>query len=599
MKLSNCFNFQDFRRLAAKRLPSPIFDYIDGAADDEQTYKRNTEAYNEVDLVPSVLKGVEDVDLSTTIFGKHLSLPVYCAPTAVQRLFHHEGERAVAKAADKYRTMFGVSSLSTVSVEDISKISSGPKMFQFYFHKDRGLNSDMIERAKNAKFDVLALTVDTITGGNRERDLRSGFAIPPKLNISSLLSFILKPKWGINYEDIETQERTLNAIKTTIDQIELVTSKDTPIPLTRDTIHVLEHIVDDLLKSGYGQPWDDNWPTWRKKRELDLGGGPPGIQKNYAGEGGSGEPWDDNWPQWRKEKELDLGGGPGQQRSQEQGRPWWDVEPGEPEPEPPTNGNGGFPDIDLPWWILPIIPEGLDCSELPPEPDTPKPPPGTPIDEMGDYPEWQQYYATIFCCWFGTLVPMLERFLVQLDELLPKLREAFEVLKNAFAEQCSGIFDSVFSEKCRKLKEEMEEAMREFDDAVRRLREGRDALKEARKQAEEICALIARSGNGGGSGEPWDDSWPEWRKKKERDLGGAPDGELNWVGDYRRFADAPTGQPTSIRAEYKKNDVVVFNNKTYIATRDTTGQIPSNPNSGFEYLADRGLLPSKCDGGTF
>ena len=199
MKLSNCFNFQDFRRLASKRLPSPIFNYIDGAADDEETYKRNTEAYNEVDLVPSVLKGVEDVDLSTTIFGKQISLPVYCAPTAVQRLFHHEGERAVAKAAHKYGTMFGVSSLSTVSVEDISKISSGPKMFQFYFHKDRGLNSDMIERAKNAKFDVLALTVDTITGGNRERDLRSGFAIPPKLNMASILSFISKPQWGINY----------------------------------------------------------------------------------------------------------------------------------------------------------------------------------------------------------------------------------------------------------------------------------------------------------------------------------------------------------------------------------------------------------------
>ena len=101
MKLSNCFNFQDFRNLALKRLPSPIFNYIDGAADDEETYKRNTKAYNEVDLIPSVLKGVESVDLSTTIFGKRISLPVYCAPTAVQRLFHHEGELAVAKAAER------------------------------------------------------------------------------------------------------------------------------------------------------------------------------------------------------------------------------------------------------------------------------------------------------------------------------------------------------------------------------------------------------------------------------------------------------------------------------------------------------------------
>ena len=199
MNLSNCFNFHDFRKLAQQKLPSPIFNYIDGAADDEITYDRNTEAYNSVDLVPNVLRGVENVDLSTTLFGKKMNLPVYCSPTAVQRLFHHEGERAVAKAADKFGTMFGVSSLATVSVEEIAQISNSPKMFQFYFHKDRNLNESMIERAQQAKFDVMALTVDTITGGNRERDLRTGFKIPPKLNMKGLLSFALKPSWGINY----------------------------------------------------------------------------------------------------------------------------------------------------------------------------------------------------------------------------------------------------------------------------------------------------------------------------------------------------------------------------------------------------------------
>ena len=199
MKLSNCHNFQDFRKLARRRLPSPIFHYIDGAADDEITHRRNTLAYDDVDLVPSVLAGVENVDLSTTIFGRKIELPLYCAPTALQRLFHHEGERAVAKAAQKYRTMFGVSSLGTVSVEEIGAMIDTPKMFQFYFHKDRGLNNSMIERAKAAKFDVLALTVDTITGGNRERDLRTGFTSPPKLTLSSLFSFASKPMWTINY----------------------------------------------------------------------------------------------------------------------------------------------------------------------------------------------------------------------------------------------------------------------------------------------------------------------------------------------------------------------------------------------------------------
>ncbi len=199
MNLNQCHNFQDFRKLARKRLPSPIFNYIDGAADDEVTYQRNTKSYEEVDLIPNVLSGVESVDISTTIFGKKIEMPIYCAPTAVQRLFHYKGERAVAKAAEKYGTFFGISSLSTVSIEEISDIINSPKMFQFYFHKDRGLNDNMLERAKAAKFDVLALTVDTITGGNRERDLRTGFTIPPKLTLSSLISFGIKPMWLYNY----------------------------------------------------------------------------------------------------------------------------------------------------------------------------------------------------------------------------------------------------------------------------------------------------------------------------------------------------------------------------------------------------------------
>ena len=199
MNLGQCHNFSDFRTLAKKRLPGPIFHYIDGAADDEVTYKRNSQSFNDVDLVPNVLAGVEEVDMSTEIMGQELSMPFYCAPTALQRLFHHEGERAVARAASSAGTMFGVSSLATVTVEDIAKISTGPKMFQFYFHKDRGLNDALLERAKAAKFNVLALTVDTITGGNRERDLRTGFTSPPKLTLDSILSFAFHPMWAWNF----------------------------------------------------------------------------------------------------------------------------------------------------------------------------------------------------------------------------------------------------------------------------------------------------------------------------------------------------------------------------------------------------------------
>jgi L-lactate dehydrogenase (cytochrome) len=199
MNLGQCHNFSDFRALAKKKLPSPIFNYIDGAADDEVTYRRNSQSFNDVDLVPNVLAGVEKVDMSTEIMGQKLSMPFYCAPTALQRLFHHEGERAVAKAASSLGTMFGVSSLATVTVENIAQISTGPKMFQFYFHKDRGLNDALLERAKAANFNVLALTVDTITGGNRERDLRTGFTSPPKLTLDSLLSFALHPMWAWNF----------------------------------------------------------------------------------------------------------------------------------------------------------------------------------------------------------------------------------------------------------------------------------------------------------------------------------------------------------------------------------------------------------------
>ena len=199
MKLKDCHNFHDFRKLAKRRLPSPIFNYIDGAAEDETTYARNTASFEQCDLVPNVLRGTETIDQSVEIMGQKLAMPIYCSPTALQRLFHHEGENAVAAAATKYGTLFGVSSLGTASLADIRKQYDGPQCFQFYFHKDRGLNQSMLESAKNADVDILMLTVDTITGGKRERDLRTGFSIPFKLTLGGISQFVLKPSWGINY----------------------------------------------------------------------------------------------------------------------------------------------------------------------------------------------------------------------------------------------------------------------------------------------------------------------------------------------------------------------------------------------------------------
>jgi L-lactate dehydrogenase (cytochrome) len=199
MRLTDCHNFHDFRELARRRLPGPIFNYIDGGADDEVTLRQNTASFERCDLVPNVLRGVEAVDLSVTVMGQKLAMPVYCSPTALQRLFHHQGERAVAAAASKFGTLFGVSSLGTVSLEELRKAYATPQVYQFYFHKDRGLNRAMLERAKAAGVDVMMLTVDSITGGNRERDLRTGFSIPFRLTLSGVFQFAVKPAWGLNY----------------------------------------------------------------------------------------------------------------------------------------------------------------------------------------------------------------------------------------------------------------------------------------------------------------------------------------------------------------------------------------------------------------
>ncbi|HAW36477.1 MAG TPA: alpha-hydroxy-acid oxidizing enzyme [Erythrobacter sp.] len=199
MRLSDCHNIDDFRRLAKQRLPWPVFDYIDGAADDELTKARNTSAFDTVDLVPDVLAGVGQIDTSCQIMARHSALPLVLSPTALQRAFHRDGERAVAQAAARFGIWFGISSLATHSIEEIAALTDGPKLFQLYVHKDQGLNASMIERCQAAGFDALALTVDTIVSGKRERCLRSGFTTPPRFSASSLWSYATRPRWTLDY----------------------------------------------------------------------------------------------------------------------------------------------------------------------------------------------------------------------------------------------------------------------------------------------------------------------------------------------------------------------------------------------------------------
>lgn len=199
MRLTDCYNCGDFRELARRKLPAPIFHYIDGGADDEVTLRRNTGAFASWDLIPSVLAGMEAPDLSTVVLGRQLAMPLFFAPTALQRLFHHDGERAVARVAERMGTMFGISTIATTSIEAIGALTGAPKLFQLYVHKDRGLTDDLIDRCRACNFDALALTVDTVVSGNRERDYHQGMTAPPRLTPGSLLSFALHPTWTLNY----------------------------------------------------------------------------------------------------------------------------------------------------------------------------------------------------------------------------------------------------------------------------------------------------------------------------------------------------------------------------------------------------------------
>ena len=193
--VERCHNIAELRKLAARRLPAPMFHYIDGAADDEWTLRRNTRAFDGYEFQPRCLVDVAKIDASTTVFGERIEWPFLCAPTALSRLFHYEGERAVARAAHAAGTFYSLSSFSSMSIEEVAKQSSGPKAFQVYVLKDRGLTREFVQRARAAGFKALQLTVDVAVSGNRERDIVTGMTVPPKLSLMSLLDIAMHPRW--------------------------------------------------------------------------------------------------------------------------------------------------------------------------------------------------------------------------------------------------------------------------------------------------------------------------------------------------------------------------------------------------------------------
>jgi len=199
MRIDRCFNIADFRKAAQQRLPAPLFNFIDGGADDEVTLRGSTSIFDACQLVPTALSDVSKIDLSTTVFGKKIDWPVIMAPTGTNRLFHHDGERAVAKVAAEMGTIYSLSTMSTVSIEEIAGLTTGPKCFQVYIHRDRGMTREFVERVKAAKYDALCLTIDTLVAGNRERDKHTGMVVPPKLTLQSMISFATHWRWAYDY----------------------------------------------------------------------------------------------------------------------------------------------------------------------------------------------------------------------------------------------------------------------------------------------------------------------------------------------------------------------------------------------------------------
>lgn len=193
--LNKCKNIADLRNLAFRKLPSPMFHYIDGGADDEWTLRRNTEAFNDYELQPRYLNDISRIDLDTRVLGCDLKLPFFLSPTGMSRLFHHEKEFAAAKAAANAGTLYSLSTMATTSLEDIAAACTGPKMFQIYILKDRELTREFVQRCKQAGYDALCLTVDTPLAGNRERDSVYGMTMPPRINRRNFFSYATRWQW--------------------------------------------------------------------------------------------------------------------------------------------------------------------------------------------------------------------------------------------------------------------------------------------------------------------------------------------------------------------------------------------------------------------
>lgn len=198
-KLDRAANIDDLRAMAKRRLPGGVFDYIDGGAEDEKSLGRNTTDFDRWSFRPRVLRDMSNVDTSVELLGQRIPHPFVLSPTGFSRIADSQGELAVARAAERAGLPYSLSSMATRSIEEVAGVSDGSKWFQVYVWKDRGIVKEMVGRAQAAEYDAICITVDFATIGRRERDVRRGFTLPPKIGLDTIVDGMLHPQWTLDF----------------------------------------------------------------------------------------------------------------------------------------------------------------------------------------------------------------------------------------------------------------------------------------------------------------------------------------------------------------------------------------------------------------